>query len=177
MIINTKNRKPDVIVHTNNEYYFKISFLDNEHILFIEKGDIYKSDLSGNKVNLTDTPFRESGFSIPANGDKIIYTSYQDEINNDNRTEIYLLDFESGNRQRMTYSNYSSFFPVISPDGNLFCFNSENSTDSNDISLILREFYRTVDDTLRNFAWTPAFSPDSRLIALQLQHCRSKRSS
>lgn len=164
LLIDTEHCEPKVIVSTNNKSYLKITFLDNEHILFREDGDIYQSDMRGNKVNLTNTPFSESQYSIPKSGDKIIYTSNQDEINNDHRTEIYLLDFQLGNKQRLTYSKYCSSSPVISPDGNLFCFNSYNSLDSNDASLIVRDFDGIQDDTLNRDARMPVFSPDSRYV-------------
>lgn len=168
-LINIKDINPRVIVSNETNDLYCPYFIDSENLIFGSDGDIYKTDLSNNQYNLTNTPYLETEYCVSRYGEKMVYNSDVPHPDHDQQTEIYSYDLKTNDTLRLTFSKYYSFSPCISPDGNLFCFLSMNDKDSNGVfsngaSLVLRDFNGQIDDTLSNFAWTPAFSPDSKFL-------------
>jgi len=137
---------------------------NSKNIVFNRDYDIYQISSDGSdEINLTKSAYFECDFSIAKDGSMIVYTSDQDEINNDHRTEIYSLSLKNNEITRLTNSRNWAINAKLSPGLTYLSYFSWDSIN-NYYSLILKDLYTSTQDTICNDCWTASFSPDENLI-------------
>lgn len=96
----------------------------------------------------------------PASGGRVTFVSKRD-----GNHEIYVVDVDGSNLQRLTYTDADEYYPAWSPDGSQIAFHSNR--DGNDEIYVMNDdgsnprrltFNETGD-------YEPAWSPDGRYIA------------
>lgn len=106
-------------------------------------------------TRLTTAPGNDAFPAISPDGQRIAFSSKRD-----GNTELYLMDSDGANQQRLTFNRAVDFAPAFSPDGRLLAFVSDRDGDDEIYIYNLgnaeqrRLTYHRGDDAL------PAFSPD-----------------
>lgn len=137
---------------------------DGNNIVFYSEKDIFVIGNDGEeKTNLTNSSYFEFRHSVANDGSMIIYSSDQDKLNNDHRTEIYSITFENNETTRLTNSQHWASDAIISPNLTYLSYFSWDSVNSY-YSLILLDLNTSVQDTIFNHCWTSSFSSDETLI-------------
>ena len=155
----------------------RIAFMsDRDRLLDIHgfpTSEIYVMDADGeNPQNLTNNRHDDSSPSWSPDGKRIVFMSYRDghfigdfeEIT----SEIYVMDADGGNQQRLTENRKNDELPSWSPDGTRIVFSSDRKGD-----FVNYEIYVMDDDggnlqrltENRKNDWSPSWSPDGKRIA------------
>ena len=134
--------------------------------------EIYVMDADGgNPQNLTNNSDDDFHPAWSPDGKRIAFTSYKDghfigefEIT----SEIYLMDADGGNQQKLTENRKNDFSPSWSPDGKRIVFESDRKGDFINFEIYVmdadggnqqRLTENRVDD------WSPSWSSDGKRIA------------
>ena len=134
--------------------------------------EIYVMDADGgNPQNLTNNSDDDFHPAWSPDGKRIAFTSYKDghfigefEIT----SEIYLMDADGGNQQKLTENRKNDFSPSWSPDGKRIVFESDRKGDFINFEIYVmdadggnqqRFTENRVDD------WSPSWSSDGKRIA------------
>ena len=134
--------------------------------------EIYVMDADGgNPQNLTNNSDDDFHPAWSPDGKRIAFTSYKDghfigefEIT----SEIYLMDADGGNQQKLTENRKNDFSPSWSPDGKRIAFSSDRKGDFVNSEIYVMDadggnLQRLTEN--RDWDYAPSWSPDGKRIA------------
>ena len=157
---------------------------DGERIAFMSDRDgadlhfdIYVMDADGgNPQNLTNNPFDERYPSWSPDGERIAFSARR-EGNFENKFgityEIYVMDDDGGNLQRLTNNLTEDQYPAWSPDGKRIAFSARRDGHFENQLGITYEIYvmdadgqneQRLTENQQN-DWFPSWSPDGERVA------------
>ena len=142
---------------------------DGKRIAFMSDrdGDFLHFDIfvmaadGGNQQNITNDPFDERHPSWSPDGKRIVFSSHRDRHFRSRfgiTSEIYVMDADGGNQQRLTKNRKNDWFPSWSPDGERIAFAADRKGDFANFEIYVMD----VDGgNLRNLTNNPQndFSP------------------
>ena len=161
----------------------RIAFMSDrdEHVIENAPGglpnyEIYVMDADGgNQRNLTNNPNNDSSPSWSPDGKRIVFASDRDGNRDGNRGnyEIYVMDADGNNQQRLTDNDFYDGGPSWSPDGKRIAFSSRRDGHFIGEGGVTYEIYVMDADggneqrltNNRKSDWSPSWSPDGKQIA------------
>ena len=118
----TNNPNPDIVPSWSPDGK-RIAFMSRRN----ENWEIYVMDADGgNPQNITNNPNSDSSPSWSPDGKWIVFSSDRDGNRDGNRNnyEIYVMDADGNNQQRLTDNDFYDTHPSWSPDGKRIAFMS-----------------------------------------------------
>ena len=147
----------------------RIVFQSNREGRF--NNDIYVMDADGgNPQILTDNRNDDKDPSWSPDGERIVFSSAREGHVEDKfgiTDEIYVMDADGGNQQRLTDNRNNDWYPVWSPDGQRIAFASDRKGDLVSFDIYVMDADGGNQQKLvNNRAWdsSPSWSPDSQRI-------------
>lgn len=136
-------------------------------IVFCVDGDLFVSNDDGSRrrrLTQNTTALDEEPRWSP-DGTKIVFTRYMDKTQQQNRAELFIINADGSNLQRITHNNFLDNTPSWSPDGRQIAFSSGRSGvwEVYVIELATRAVRQLTD----NLSSTPSWSPDGRQIVFE----------
>jgi Tol biopolymer transport system component len=142
---------------------------DSQQIVFSaerdHQTDLYVMDAAGtDRRQITSTPSEEDAPAFSPDGATIAF-----ETNRDGNFDIYLVDLNGRNPRRLTRSPADDRSPSWSPDGRRIAFLSDREHPKRfDLYSMQADGSDVVRLTSDRTTWSPQFSPDGRMIAVQV---------
>ena len=136
-------------------------------IVFCVDGDLFVSNDDGSRrrrLTQNTTALDEDPRWSP-DGTKIVFTRYMDKTQQQTRAELFIINADGRNLQRITNNNFLDNTPSWSPDGRQIAFSSGRSGvwEVYVIELATRAVRQLTD----NLSSTPSWSPDGRQIVFE----------
>ena len=134
--------------------------------------EIYVMDADGsNPQNLTNNPTADYNPSWSPDGKRIVFSAVREghfKNNLDITEEIYVMDADGGNQQKLTENRKNDWFPSWSPDGERIAFASDRKGDFENFEIYVIDADGSNQQKLtenRVYDWSPSWSPDGERIA------------
>ena len=134
--------------------------------------DIYVMDADGrNLQRLTNNLTEDQYPSWSPDGQRIVFSARREGHvvhNLDITYEIYVMDADGGNEQRLTNNRNNELSPVWSPDGEQIAFSSDRKGDWQNFEIYVMDAHGGNEQRLtenRIIDRDPSWSPDSKRIA------------
>ena len=148
----------------------RIAFVSDRDGFF--KYEIYVMDADGgNQERLTNNDFNDMDPSWSPDGKQIVFSARRVghvETRFSITNEIYVMDADGGNEQRLTENPRYDFQPVWSPDGKRIAFSSDKKGDLQNFGIYVMDADGGNEQGLTDHLVSdgaPSWSPDSRRIA------------
>ena len=149
-----------------------MSMRDGHIIDFAPTYEIYVMDADGgNPQNLTNNPSDDRYPSWSPDGKRIVFVSerpghFRGDIGI--TTEIYVMDADGGNQQRLSENRQTDWFPSWSPDGERIVYAADRKGDFENFDIYVMDVDGGNQQKLTNNRGddsAPSWSPDSSRIA------------
>ena len=136
--------------------------------------EIYVMDVDGgNPQNLTNNLNNDSSPSWSPDGKRIVFSSVRDghfENEFGITDEIYVMDADGGNPQRLTENPKNDWDPVWSPDGKRIAFAADRKGDLVNFEIYAMDANGENEQRLtenRSDDWSPSWSPNGERITFR----------
>ena len=167
---------PQNLTNDRNDDWYPSWSPDGKQIAFASRRDgnyeIYVMDADGsNPQNLTNNPLNDRGPSWSPDGKQIAFASRRDgHFENELAItyEIYVMDADGGNQQRLTENRKNDWEPSWSPDGKRIAFQSDRKGDLQNFEIYVMDAdggnpQRLTENRVHDKE--PSWSPDGERIA------------
>ena len=145
---------------------------DGERIVFVSVGEIHVMDADGgNQQKLSQDNQKDYSPSWSPDGKRIVFWSKREgHFRGDHgiTSEIYVMDADGGNEQRLTNNRNNDWGPSWSPDGKRIAFASDRKGDLIKFDIYVMDADGGNQRRLTNnlhYDGVPSWSPDGKRIA------------
>ena len=147
--------------------FFCVTTVVDAKIVFCVDGDIFVMDDDGSRrrrLTHSTTALDEDPRWSP-DGTKIAFTRFMEGKKRQTTAELFIINADGTNPQRLTHNNFLDNTPSWSPDGRQIAFSSGRSGDWE--VYVIELATRAVRQLTDNLSSTPDWSPDGRQIVFE----------